>query len=45
MLYVQYQGVVGNDIEQFKQAGKQVILYPPRFKSGDVKVPFVSMKN
>ncbi len=45
VLYVQYQGIVGNDIEQFKQAGKQVILYPPRFKSGDVKTPFVSMKN
>ena len=45
VLYVQYQGVVGNDIEQFKQPGKQVILYPPRFKSGEVKTPFVSMKN
>jgi len=31
--------------EQFKQAGKQVILYPPRFKSGELKAPFVSMKN
>ena len=41
VLYVQYRGIVGNDIEQFKQAGKQVILYPPRFKSGDVKEPFV----
>ena len=45
VLYVQYQGIVGNDIEQFKQAGKQVILYPPRFKSGEVKSPFVSLKN
>ncbi|MGD0023100.1 MAG: amino acid ABC transporter substrate-binding protein [Xanthobacteraceae bacterium] len=40
VLYVQYRGIVGNDIEQFKQAGKQVILYPPRFRSGDVKEPF-----
>ena len=45
VLYVQYQGIVGNDIEQFKQAGKQVILYPARFKSCEVKSPFVSMKN
>src|SRR5665647_3597255 len=45
VLYVQYQGIVGNDIEQFKQAGKQVILYPPRYKSGELKSPFVSMKN
>ena len=45
VLYVQYQNIVGNDVEQFKQAGKQVILYPPRFKSGELKAPFVSMKN
>jgi branched-chain amino acid transport system substrate-binding protein len=45
VLYVQYRGIVGNDIEQFKQPGKQVILYPPRFKSGEVQAPFVSMKN
>jgi branched-chain amino acid transport system substrate-binding protein len=45
VLYIQYRGIVGNDIEQFKQPGKQVILYPPRFKSGEVQEPFVSMKN
>lgn len=45
VLYIQYRNIVGNDVEQFKQAGKQVILYPPRFKSGDVRGPFVSMKN
>ena len=45
VLYVQYQGIVGNDVEQFKQPGRQVILYPPRFKSGSVKSPFISMKN
>jgi len=40
VLYVQYRGIVGNDVDQFKQAGKQVILYPPRFKSGEVQGPF-----
>jgi branched-chain amino acid transport system substrate-binding protein len=45
VLYVQYRGIVGNDVEQFKQAGKQVILYPTRYKSGEVQEPFVSMKN
>ena len=45
VLYIQYRNIVGNDVEQFKQAGKQVILYPPRYKSGDVQGPFVSMKN
>ena len=33
-LYVQYQGVSGNDLEQFKKPGVQVILYPDRYKSG-----------
>jgi branched-chain amino acid transport system substrate-binding protein len=45
VLYVQYRNIVGNDIEQFKQAGKQVILYPARYKSGEVHEPFVSVKN
>ena len=44
LLLIQYQGIVGNDVEQFKQAGKQVILYPPQYKSGDLKVPFDSTK-
>ncbi|HET9903646.1 MAG TPA: amino acid ABC transporter substrate-binding protein [Xanthobacteraceae bacterium] len=44
LLLVQYQGIVGNDVEQFKQPGKQVIIYPPQFKSGEMKVPFDSTK-
>jgi branched-chain amino acid transport system substrate-binding protein len=40
ILLIQYQGIVGNDVEQFKQPGKQVILDPPQFKSGELKVPF-----
>jgi branched-chain amino acid transport system substrate-binding protein len=39
-LYTQYQGVVGNDLAQFTQPGKQVILYPPRYKSGELRTPF-----
>jgi branched-chain amino acid transport system substrate-binding protein len=40
ILLAQFQGIVGNDVEQFKQTGKQVILHPPRFKSGELKVSF-----
>ena len=40
MLFVQYQGVVGNDVDQFRQAGKQVILYPPELKSGKFIYPY-----
>jgi branched-chain amino acid transport system substrate-binding protein len=38
--YVQYQGVKGNGIEQFKKAGTQVILYPEQYKSGKLVTPF-----
>jgi branched-chain amino acid transport system substrate-binding protein len=39
-LYVQYQGVKGNDFEQFKRPGIQVILYPDQYKSGRLLTPF-----
>jgi branched-chain amino acid transport system substrate-binding protein len=39
-LYVQYQGVKGNDVEQFKKPGVEVILYPDRYKSGKLLTPF-----
>lgn len=39
-LYVQYQGVTGNDLEQFTQPGTQVILYPPQYKSGELRPGF-----
>jgi branched-chain amino acid transport system substrate-binding protein len=42
LLLVQYRGIQGNDLEQFMQPGKEVILYPPQFRSGDLKVPFES---
>ena len=39
-VFVQYQGVEGNGVEQFAKAGTQVILYPERYKSGDLRSPF-----
>jgi branched-chain amino acid transport system substrate-binding protein len=44
MLFVQYRGVSGNDVNQFRQAGKQVILQPPQFKSGDLVYPYSEIK-
>jgi branched-chain amino acid transport system substrate-binding protein len=44
VLLIQYRGIVGNDVEQFKQAGKQVILDPVAFKSGDLVTPFEPIK-
>jgi branched-chain amino acid transport system substrate-binding protein len=40
ILFVQYQGVTGSGLEQFKEAGRAVILYPPEFKSGKFQYPY-----
>ena len=39
-LQAQYRGVVDKNLEQFKTAGKQVILFPENLKTGEVIVPF-----
>jgi branched-chain amino acid transport system substrate-binding protein len=39
-LLAQYRGVVDKNLDQFKTAGKQVILFPEHLKTGDVVVPF-----
>jgi branched-chain amino acid transport system substrate-binding protein len=39
ILYVQYQNILGNDINQFRQPGKAVILYPPDLRSGALIYP------
>jgi branched-chain amino acid transport system substrate-binding protein len=44
ILYVQYQNIQGNDINQFRQAGKAVILYPPELKSGQLIHPFPAVR-
>jgi len=36
----QFRGVTGKDVEQFRQAGKQVIIGPAALKTGDVIAPF-----
>ncbi|MGH6797837.1 MAG: amino acid ABC transporter substrate-binding protein [Roseiarcus sp.] len=44
ILFVQYRDIKDNDVAQFRQAGKQVILYPPQFKSGDLIYPYSDIK-
>jgi branched-chain amino acid transport system substrate-binding protein len=41
---VQFRNVKGNDYQQFTQPGREVIIYPPKYKSGDLQYPFVSQK-
>jgi branched-chain amino acid transport system substrate-binding protein len=40
LLMSQYQNVVGNDLEQFRDFRKQVILWPPELKSGNLSYPY-----
>jgi branched-chain amino acid transport system substrate-binding protein len=40
VLWVQYQNVKGNDLDQFKRAGTQVIVYPKELASGKLQFPY-----
>lgn len=39
-MYVQYKGVAGNDIEQFRLPGKAPIMFPKELKSGELRYPY-----
>jgi branched-chain amino acid transport system substrate-binding protein len=39
-LQAQFRGVVDKDIEQFRGPGKQVILFPEKWKTGELISPF-----
>jgi branched-chain amino acid transport system substrate-binding protein len=43
ILFVQYQGVTGSGVDQFKEPGRAVILYPPEFRSGKFLYPYSEM--
>ena len=40
IVQAQFRGIVDKNVEQFRQPGKQVILYPERLRSGELIVPF-----
>jgi branched-chain amino acid transport system substrate-binding protein len=40
MLVVQFQNVQGNGLEQYLTGHRQVILYPPQYKDGEIEQPF-----
>jgi len=37
---IQFRNIADKNVEQFRQTGKQVILYPPQFKTGDAVAPY-----
>jgi branched-chain amino acid transport system substrate-binding protein len=44
ILFVQYRNIEGNDIGQFRQRGKAVILYPPALRTGQLVSPFAKAR-
>src|SRR5688572_26482356 len=40
VIMAQFRGVTDKNMEQFRQPGKQVVLYPPQFKTGEAITPF-----
>jgi branched-chain amino acid transport system substrate-binding protein len=41
---IQFQNIKDGDVEQFKQPGKQTVLYPEAFKSGKLIYPYSAAK-
>src|SRR5712692_1121750 len=44
VVQAQFRGVVDKNIDQFRQPGKQVVLYPPQYKTGEVVAPFEKVR-
>src|SRR4051812_19160085 len=40
VLMIQFQNIQGSGLEQYHGPGKQVILYPPQYKDGELMAPF-----
>ena len=44
MLYVQFQNIKGNTVDEFKDLKTEVLLYPPQYKSGEIIYPYEKAK-
>ena len=44
MVTIQFQNIKGNDENQFKQPGRQVVVYPDEYKSGSLIYPYTAVK-
>jgi branched-chain amino acid transport system substrate-binding protein len=38
--FTQFQGVVGNDLAQFRDSSHQVILWPSDYRTGNIIYPY-----
>ena len=44
VVQAQFRGIVDKDVDQFRQPGKQVVLYPDQYKTGNVMAPFEKIR-
>ena len=44
-LQAQFRGIVDKNMDQFRKPGKQVILFPAKWKSGELITPFETARN
>jgi hypothetical protein len=40
VLQVQFQGIAGHDVEQFRNGSRQIVVSPPSFTSGGFRFPY-----
>ncbi|HEX4366923.1 MAG TPA: amino acid ABC transporter substrate-binding protein [Rhodopila sp.] len=40
VMEVQFHGIQGHDVEQFRGMGTQTVLYPPALKTGELRYPY-----
>ena len=45
VIFVQYHGIAGSELEQFKKPGTEVIVAPDEFRTGDVEAPYSDIKH
>lgn len=45
VMEVQFQGVQGHDLAQFKDMKAPTVLYPPELKNGSLKYPYTDARN
>jgi branched-chain amino acid transport system substrate-binding protein len=39
-VFTQFQNITGNDLDQFRDTTKQVILWPTEYKTGNIIYPY-----
>jgi branched-chain amino acid transport system substrate-binding protein len=44
-LMVQYQHIAGNDLDQFKDGKNPIIVWPAKYKDGEVIYPYDSARS